>query len=390
MCHSRIIKIGILINGFFKDELQGKVIHMFMFNGSSKALDQVKIIPDSWVLPTGIGKIDVPMDTPAEVAVETAELGFEERMKYMKKYGSHCMSFSTLQPGMKFFDVPGKGFIAYMQKWGSQMVLSDPICHENEREAVIGAFLEKYPASAFIQVTEPVARLIHERFGFYATQFGIETVIDLEKWSLSGKKKQILRTSINQAKKKGVVIRENPDETRHHQLSKKWMSTRKIKNREIGFLIRPMVMDHEEETRKFFAYQGDELIGFVFFDPIYKDGEIISYVPNISRFSHSFRQGIFYSLLTHAIETFKAEGLKEVNLGLSILVLDEENEAHEATLLKSIERLIFKYGNFIYNFKGIAFTKSRFRGKTHKFYSAHKWSFPAVKLLTMFKLSNVF
>ncbi len=359
---------------------------MFMFNSSSEALDQIKVIPDNWVLPSGVGKVDVS----AKVSGETASFSFEERMEYMQKYGSHCMSFSTLQPGMKFFDVPGKGFISYMQKWGSQMVLSDPICHENDREAVIGEFLSKYPSSGFIQVTEPVARLIHERFGFYATQFGIETVIDLGKWSLSGKKKQVLRTSLNQAKKKGVVIRENPEETRHHELSKKWMSTRKIKNREIGFLIRPMVMDHEENTRKFFAYQGDELIGFVFFDPIFKDGEIISYVPNISRFSHSFRQGIFYSLLTHAIETFKAEGLKEVNLGLSILVLDDEDEVHESRLLKNAERLIFKYGNFIYNFKGIAFTKSRFRGKTNKFYSAHKWSFPAAKLITMFKLSNVF
>ena len=361
-----------------------------MFDTSSKALEQVKIVPDSWVLPSGAGKIDVPVAIPETIADDGEIFSFEERMTYMKKYGSHCMSFSTLQPGMRFFDVPGKGFVAYMQKWGSQMVLSDPICRENDREAVLCAFLEKYPNSGFIQVTEPVARLIHERFGFYATQFGIETVIDLEKWRISGKKKQILRTSINQAKKRGIVIRENPDETRHHQLSKEWMATRKIKNREIGFLIRPMVMDHEDDTRKFFAYQGDELIGFVFFDPLYKDGKIISYVPNISRFSHSFKQGIFYCLLVHAIETFKAEGLKEVNLGLSILVLDDEDAVHEAGLLKSIERLIFKYGNFIYNFKGIAFTKSRFQGKTNKFYSAHKWSFPAVKLLTMFKLSNVF
>ena len=361
-----------------------------MFDTSSKALEQVKIVPDSWVLPSGAGKIDVPVAIPETIADDGEIFSFEERMTYMKKYGSHCMSFSTLQPGMRFFDLPGKGFVAYMQKWGSQMVLSDPICRENDREAVLCAFLEKYPNSGFIQVTEPVARLIHERFGFYATQFGIETVIDLEKWRISGKKKQILRTSINQAKKRGIVIRENPDETRHHQLSKEWMATRKIKNREIGFLIRPMVMDHEDDTRKFFAYQGDELIGFVFFDPLYKDGKIISYVPNISRFSHSFKQGIFYCLLVHAIETFKAEGLKEVNLGLSILVLDDEDAVHEAGLLKSIERLIFKYGNFIYNFKGIAFTKSRFQGKTNKFYSAHKWSFPAVKLLTMFKLSNVF
>lgn len=345
-------------------------------------MTQTRLLPDTWVLPADDAKI--------KVSAEEFEFTFEQRMDYMRKYGSHCMSFSTLQPNMKFFDMPGKGFIAYMQKWGNQMVLSDPICRPEDREALIGAFLAKFKRTGFIQITEPVARLIHERFGFYTTQFGIETVIDLESWNLSGKKKQILRTSLNQARKKGIVIRENPEETRHHELSQKWIATRKIKNREIGFLIRPMVMDHEENTRKFFAYEDDELIGFVFFDPIYKDGEIVSYVPNISRFSHDFRQGIFYALITHAIDTFKKEGLKEVNLGLSILVLDDENASCESGLLKKAERLIFRYGNFIYNFKGIAFTKSRFEGKTNRFYRGHKWRFPALKLLTMFKLSNVF
>ena len=355
---------------------------MFIFNSSSNAMSQARPLSDVWALPADNAKITACEDN--------FEFTFEQRMAYMRKYGSHCMSFSTLQPKMKFFDVPGKGFIAYMQKWGNQMVLSDPICHPEDREALIGAFLAKFKRTGFIQITEPVARLIHERFGFYTTQFGIESVIDLETWNLAGKKKQILRTSLNQARKRDIVIRENPDETRHHELSKNWMATRKIKNREIGFLIRPMVMDHEDATRKFFAYQDDELVGFVFFDPIYKDGEIISYVPNISRFSHDFRQGIFYSLITHAVETFKKEGLKEVNLGLSILVLDDENAAHESGLLKNAERLIYRYGNFIYNFKGIAFTKSRFEGRTNRFYSAHQWRFPALKLLTMFKLSNVF
>lgn len=360
---------------------------MFMFNASSKTLSQAEYIPttplsEGWLRPVGSERVDNLSETRA--------FSIEERMEYIRKYGSHCMSFSTLQPGMKFFDVPGRGFIAYMQKWGSQMVLSDPVCHENDREYLIGQFLATFKHTGFVQITEPVAKLMHERFGYYATQFGVETIVDLENWNLSGKKKQILRTSLNQTRKSGIVIRECREEDRHHELSRKWMTTRKIKNREIGFLIRPMVMNHEEDTRKFFAYQGDALVGFAFFDPIYRDGKIVSYVPNISRFSQNFRQGIFYSLMAHAMETFKAEGISYLNLGLSILVLDDENKPSEGWLLKNIERLIYRYGNFIYNFKGIAFTKSRFCGTTNKFYCAHRWPLPAIKLISMFKLSNVF
>lgn len=315
---------------------------------------------------------------------------FEERMEYIKAYGSHCMSYSTLQPEMQFFDMPDKGYVAFRHKWGNQMVLSDPICHEDDRELVIGEFLYKYHHAGFVQITEPLARLIHECFGFYATQFGIESVVDLTDWNLSGKKKQILRTSLNQARKKGVVIKEGCNESRQHALSAKWMSTRKIKNREIKFLIRPMAMKHEEDTRKFFAYLDDELIGFVFFDPIFKNGEIVSYVPNISRFSQGFRQGIFYSLILHAMETFKNEGINELNLGLSILVLDGESLNSESRVLKNIESPIYQYGNFIYNFKGVDFAKSRFCGRVNKFYCAHKWRLPVVKLVSLVKLSNVF
>lgn len=319
---------------------------------------------------------------------------FDERMSYMRDYGNHCMSFSTLQPGMKFFDVPGKGFIAHRPIWGAQLVLSDPVCEKKDREDIIRLFLQKYPNCAFIQITEPVAELMTRAFGCYATQFGIETRIDLEQWSISGKKKQVLRTAVNQAQKKNVVIRECREDEKYHQLSDRWMSTRKIKNREVGFLIRPMDMTldrtYQKETRKFFAHIDDDLIGFIFFDPVYQDGEIISYVPNISRFSHDFRQGIFYAIMVHAMEKFKNEGIKELNLGLSMLVLDDNDRAFESKALKNIQRLVYRYGNFIYNFKGIEFTKSRFGGQENKFYCAHTRYLPIVKLLSVLKLSNVF
>ena len=335
-------------------------------------------------------------DSPADASpsADPAAFGFEERMSYMRAYGNHCMSFSTLQPGMKFFDVPGKGFIAHRPIWGAQLVLSDPVCDEKDREFMIRTFLLKYPNSAFIQITEPVAELMTRTFGCYATQFGIETRIDLEQWGLSGKKKQILRTAVNQAKKQNVVIRESMEDEKYHELSDRWMTTRKIKNREVGFLIRPMDMtldmEYLQETRKFFAHIDDELIGFIFFDPVYQSGDIISYVPNISRFSHAFRQGIFYAIMVHAMEKFKKEGLKELNLGLSMLVLDNADREFESRTLKNIQRLVYRYGNWIYNFKGIEFTKSRFGGTENKFYCAHTRYLPVVKLLSVLKLSNVF
>jgi NADPH-dependent 2,4-dienoyl-CoA reductase/sulfur reductase-like enzyme len=61
--------------------------------------------------------------------------------------------------------------------------------------------------------------------------------------------------------------------------------------------------------------------GFIFFDPIYENGEVIGYVPNISRASESFPLGIFYTLMAKVFEQFKAEGIPYIFLGLFPLAL---------------------------------------------------------------------
>jgi lysylphosphatidylglycerol synthetase-like protein (DUF2156 family) len=313
----------------------------------------------------------------------------EERIACLRQYGSHCMSFSALQPGIKYFDMPGKGYIAYAEKWGIRGVLSDPVCEEKDRETLIGEFIRRGGRTGFAQVSEPVAELLHEQFGLYATQFGVESIIDLKNWDLKGKKKQVLRTSLNQAVKSGIYVQETFEEDRYNELSQEWVKTRKVRNREIRFLIRPMNMEYQVGTRKFFAYRGDDLIGFIFFDPVYSQNRVISYVPNISRFSQSFRQGIFYTIMLQAMETFKEEGVEQIHLGLSPFVVGEGYRHYESKITKQLIRLLYQYGNGIYSFKGIYFTKSRFRGKDYPTFCSHRRNLPLREIITLFRISNL-
>lgn len=324
-----------------------------------------------------------------EAKGKTDTFTFEERISYLRMYGAHCMSFSTLQPNMHYFDLPGVGFIAYSQKWGTRYALADPVCHQKDREKLIRAFLNDSRNAVFVQISQEVAELISEKFGFYSTQFGLETTVDLEKWDLKGKKKQVLRTSINQAKKAGVVFEENYDPEGCRKLTDEWLKTRKVKNKEVSFLIRPMDMEYQEGTRKFHAYLDGELIGFVFFDPIYSGNRVIGYVPNISRFSSTFKQGIFYPLMIHAMEVFKKEGVKYLFLGLCPMMVSDETKSYESGLVKGIIRLLYKYANFIYSFKGLYFTKSRFEGTDSKTFCSHQYKLPMKAFLTLFKLSNI-
>jgi phosphatidylglycerol lysyltransferase len=321
--------------------------------------------------------------------LESGSFTFTERVGFLKKYGTHSQSFSTLQPGMQYFDVPGLGYIAYMRKWGATFVLSDPVCAPEDFGSVLESFHQKFPNASYIQVSKPVVDFLHLRFGLYGTQFGSESRIDLKKWSLSGKKKQILRTALNQAEKSGITVKERFSDDHTREISEAWIRTRKCKSNEIRFLIRPMEMDYRENERHFYAYQDGKAVGFIYFDPIYRNNEIISYVPNISRANADFRQGIFYTLMAHAMEVFKAEGVPYLDLGLIPLSLDSATEHQESRLLKRLLHGLYEKGNFLYNFKGLEFTKSRFRGENFKTYCCHKRSIPALEFLAMFKLTRL-
>lgn len=322
-------------------------------------------------------------------ALSESPLSFSERVDYLKKFGVHSQSFSTLQPGMDYFDLPGIGYIGFMRKWGMTFVLSDPVAAPEHFELILERFHQRYPNASYIQVSKPVVDFLHRRFGLYGTQFGSESRIRLSDWSLSGKKKQILRTALNQAEKNGITVKERFSDDHTREISEAWIRTRKCKSNEIRFLIRPMQMNYKENERHFYAYQDGKAVGFIYFDPVYRNNRIISYVPNISRANANFRQGIFYTLMAHAMDVFKSEGVPYLDLGLIPLSLDEATEHQESRLLKQLLHKLYEHGNFLYNFKGLEFTKSRFRGEMFKTYCCHRRSVPALEFLAMFKLTRL-
>jgi len=314
-----------------------------------------------------------------------------ERIAYLKRHGNHVLSFCTMQPDMRYFDMPGIGYISYMKNFtGKPFTLGDPVCAPEHMELILSKFLARHPNTVFCQVSKPVMQYLHQQYKYYGTQMGSQSTVDLENWNLKGKKKQVIRTAVNQAKKNGVVVHESLCENQSKEISEKWIKTRKVKGQEIRFLIRPMNMTYTEGVRYFYAYVDDKPVGFVFFDPIYKNNEVVSYVPNISRSSVEFNQGLFYTIMSHAMDIFQAEGIKRLDLGFIPASMAKDDEAQESLWVKKALRLCYEHAGFIYSFKGIEFTKSRFRGQVDRTYICHKRSIPAFDFFGMFNILNVF
>ena len=319
-----------------------------------------------------------------------AHADLARRAAWLKQYGSHPMSFSTMQPDMAYFELPGVGYIAYAQYWGMQFALADPVCAPQQRALLLDRFLARYPRAVFVQVGKATVDHLHARHGYYGTQFGSESKIDLADWSLRGARKQIIRTAVNGAAAAGIEIREGGFDHDVRRISEAWIRTRRCKNNEIRFLIRPMIIDYREGTRYFYAYNPEgEAVGFIFFDPIYSDGRLAGYVPNISRSSSNFRQGLWYALMAHALAVFKEEGVPCVDLGLVPLQVDAQVEPQESRLLRATMSVIRERMDFLYNFKGLEFAKSRFQGRIAKTYCCHRNAMPALAMTAMFRLTRI-
>ncbi len=326
---------------------------------------------------------------PAGAVAEESGFSHSERVACLKEHGAHSQSFSTMQPGMEYFDLPGIGYIAFMKRWGFKMVLADPVCDPAHFEFIIDKFLKSHPTAQFVQVTKPVVDILRRKYKYYGTQFGSEIRIDLQKWNLKGGKKQVIRTAINQSATMGVEVRESHKDDHAEEISRSWIKTRACSRQEIRFLIRPLKNDYKENSRHFYAYLKGKPVAFIFFDPIYEGNRIVSYVPNISRSCPSFKQGLWYVIMNHAMEIFKQEGIPYMDLGLVPLMVADEIEPQESKMLRKITGLIHEKGNFLFNFKGLEFAKGRFQGTVGRNYCCHRRSTPLISLLALLRMTGI-
>jgi phosphatidylglycerol lysyltransferase len=320
---------------------------------------------------------------------------------YLEKYGSHCMAYTSLEPGMEYFLVDGMGYIAFISYrhwlWSRaerQIVLADPVCDEKNYDKIVALFIRKYPNAIFVQSSKMLAQVIDLQ-GYQVNQFGIETEIPVANFELAGKQRAKLRQWRNKCQREGVIIDEKAigdcqNLAEIKALSLQWLS--KKGGSEYSFLVRPLRYQTEKDVRYFWAYQNQRLVGFATFDPIYSNGNIIAYYHNIDRIDDSAPHGTSASIVLHALEVFRHEGLDFVSLGMSPLCL-QRGFAAEFKFNKFTRKSFwyaFEKLNFIYPFQGNASHKNKFHGEKKPVYISSTKGTGLWQVLVMMKAIGMF
>ena len=317
----------------------------------------------------------------------------EERIHYLKEFGCRSLSYSTLQPGLRYFDVPHVGYLGYQSYGGRDFVLSSPICAENNIETLLGEFIRTHEHPCFVQMYQREAEILREVFNHYVVQMGIEFWLNGATWNIHGREKTHIRRWINTARNANVVVKQlgkGQPQCDAQRISDKWSGG----NKEIGklkFLVRDFYADPALQTltRSYGAFQNGGLIGVVDFAPMFSAQRATGYYADIIRMTPDAPNGTSDLVIVTAFQEFIQEEAKTLSLGLAPLAKLVPCSS-EPPLIRKLLSLLYVTGNRLYPFKGIHFHKEKYRGDEIPVFFTTKNRYGYTELLKIFRLVGVF
>jgi SAM-dependent methyltransferase len=303
---------------------------------------------------------------------------------FIRHYGREAISYATLQQGMEYF-INELGYVAFvtvqhpvLSPVAKRIVLCDPVCALSDYERFLQSFIDDNPHVAFGVISETCAEVLR-KMGFRINCLGYETELSIQTYNTSGNWKDLdlIKRAKNEVQRKGISIEEvditkvNRDEL--EAVSKKWLTQKKISDREIWIYARRPVFDHEEDMRKFVAFDAQgKVIGFVFYDPMYRDGKVVGYSANTPRTDEQQYTRLTTAIHMKAIDVFRNEGKEVLNLCLSPFVKLDLGKYNDDKAFKLFLEITARFGEGIYNFSGLSFHKSKYRGSEKPIYFATK------------------
>lgn len=320
---------------------------------------------------------------------------------FIREYGRESLSYATLQQGMEYF-VHDLGYIAFVTATHpvfaprpKRIVLTDPICDPKNLQPLITEFLKENPRAVFGVVSEHCASILRP-MGFKANCVGYEPELSVQTYNTAGNWKELdmIKRARNEAKREGISIREVDISTvpveQLNALSSKWLQGKKVNDREIWIYARRPVYKPEPDVRKFVAFDKEgTAIGYVFYDPMYRDGKIFGYAANTVRCDEARYGRLATAVHMVAMETFKTEGVEVLNLLLCPFTNLEQGIYADDLMTKWFFQISQRFGGEIYNFKGLAFHKSKYRGFEKPVYYASNSTLPSNDVYLAFLSADI-
>ncbi|TKD72329.1 phosphatidylglycerol lysyltransferase domain-containing protein [Pseudalkalibacillus hwajinpoensis] len=301
------------------------------------------------------------------------EFDVEQVSAFLKEHGGHHLSHLMLLKDKEiYWAQQGNVLIAYKQIANKLVVLGDPIGVESLVFEAMKEFCEYGENNGltpvFYQVSPRYMAYYHE-LGYRFLKLGEESVMDLDGFSLAGKKGAKLRTRCNKFARNSFSFSVvHPPYTNEllstlSKVSDSWLGDQKEK----GFSV---VSFNEEYVSSFpIALLYDpkgEVVAFATLATDYKSSVCIDLMRKRCDSPH----GTMDVLFIHIFKWLKENDYRSCSLGMA--PLSNVGNHKDAFMSEKLMRLAFNHANSFYNFKGLRDFKSKFTDKWEPKYLVYK------------------
>lgn len=289
-----------------------------------------------------------------------------DRLSDLKKYAKNSLSFLTLSDSLQIFRGSCEGYIAYKTFFKSATILGDPIAPQHCMQQLIDEFTKEmksknYHMNFFLCTDESIQTL--RKKGFTCLYVGMEGVVQLNEFTIAGRKNWKIRSSVNHSKKHGLIVKEYDYKNQRNQdiesqislIANQWQDLKKTP--ELSFAFGSVDFTTPDATRYFYCEHEGKIVAFISYYPIYGSN---SYYLDLTRRAMDSPRGAIDYCIVESFEMLKKEQVQKVYIGFSPFSFLSKGSLFNSrfyTNLFTIGKPLFEFG---YPAKSEFFFKKKF------------------------------
>lgn len=276
-------------------------------------------------------------------------------------HGDHSSTFLAFNDDTEHhLCAGGTGLVAYRRAGSRQIVqLCGPIAAGPQREQVLRDFLDwghqQQRRVVAVQLTRAEAE-IYAVHGFVVNQLGSSYSIDLQSYTLSGRRFVKTRNMINHADRRGVRVQEigptHPDrpgvDADLNMIDASWLRAKGRHTKELAFMIGERDGRGRDLRRLFVARHEGSVVAYVTFSPVF--GSRPGWLYDLSRRAPHAPPGTIEAIFHAAASRMQEESAAWLHLGLTPFAgLDTSLElAQSSRVVRRVIEIIGAHGRKLY------------------------------------------
>ncbi|MCC2930446.1 bifunctional lysylphosphatidylglycerol flippase/synthetase MprF [Bacillus sp. LBG-1-113] len=298
----------------------------------------------------------------------------ERLAEFLNDKGGNALSHLGFLGDKRFyFSSDGNALLLFGKIARRLVVLGDPSGQKESFPLVLEEFLneahQKGFSVLFYQIEREDMALYHD-FGYNFFKLGEEAYVDLNTFTISGKKKAGLRAINNRFEREEYTFHvDHPPFSEAFleelkQISDEWLGSKKEKGFSLGFF------DPSYLQRAPIAYmknaEGD-IVAFANIMPMYQEGEISV---DLMRYRSDAPNGIMDALFIRMFLWAKEEGCTSFNMGMAPLA--NVGTAFTSFWSERFAAVIFNNVRYMYSFSGLRAFKEKYKPEWRGKYLAYR------------------